>query len=390
SETCSSTSLTLPTSSVTGICYNPTMADISTQLDPRDYFVREHGGVPHQDRLAHFGNPTDDLNAINEAALIPLLDASVYVLTGEDRLEFLHGQVSNQVKGLKDNESNRNLNLNVKGQVQALARVYRLADQLVLTVDDGDGETMRQHLQKHIIFDQVVIDAQNSLVMSLQGSRVAEVLEQLDVDIPDDQLTNLQPAKAHVIYPLDYAGQTILVTPHARSIAGGVDVIVPLATVSEVVSDLCKQGVLLAGQDALELARVTAGIPSAKHESRGSTLPQVIGLTHAVSYNKGCYLGQEIMARIEARANVRSQLVGLRLAGAPSNPVADGTSVVLAETGKSVGSASSIVHHPGLGWLGLVSLRKNVPIGSPVQISVAGQQVEAVVTELPFRDANDE
>ncbi|MEM7738863.1 MAG: hypothetical protein AAF267_24105 [Deinococcota bacterium] len=361
------------------------MADVPIQLNFFDYFVREHGGVLSQDRVSHFGSTSRELAAINEAALIPLLDASVYTLTGEDRLEFLHGQVSNQVKGLKNNESNRNLNLNVKGQVQALARVYRLADQLVLTVDDGDGETMRQHLQQHIIFDQVVITPQDSLMMSLQGSRVSKVLEQLNINVPQNQFTDLHPAKSHAVYQFNYAGQTVLITAQARSISGGVDLVVPQVIVAEFANHLAEQGVTLAGQDALELARVAAGITSAKHESRGSTLPQVIGLDYAVSYNKGCYLGQEIMARIEARGNVRSQLMGIRLSEAPNEPVIDGTSLISSETGKSIGNASSILEHPELGWFGLASLRKDVAVGSTALLAPAdAEQVAARVVSLPF------
>jgi folate-binding protein YgfZ len=361
------------------------MADIPTQLDLRDYFVREHNGVLAQDRVSHFGSTSRELAAMSEAALIPLLDASVYTLTGEDRLEFLHGQVSNQVKGLKNNESNRSLNLNVKGQVQALARVYRLADQLVLTVDGGDGETMRQHLQQHIIFDQVVINLQDSLVMSLQGSRVSEVLHQLGISISSAQLTQLQPADAHSVEHVEVAGQPIVITAQARSQAGGVDMIVPLSAVPELVRHLSDHGVLLAGQTSLEIARVTAGIATAQHESQGRALPHVIGLEHAVSYTKGCYLGQEIMARIEARGNVRSQLCGISLAHPLSTPVADGISVTSVETGKPVGSASSIVQHPNLGWIGLASLRKDVAVNSTVQLTlVEGEYVNALVTALPF------
>lgn len=332
------------------------------------------GATVSAERVQDFGDSSTECDAISTAALTPLVNSDVYMLTGDDRLEFLHGQVSNTVKSLKDMHSNRSLLLNVKGQVQALARVYRLPDRLLVSVDDGDGETFREHLQRHIIFDQVSIEKRTDLLLvTLQGNRVSEVLAGLGVSPQDTQSRNYQPHGAHDVQFVNIAGHELIVTAQARSSAGGFDVLLPVAGLLEVTRALQERGVSLAGQKALNVARVAAGIASAKHQAQGKQLPQMIGLEHAVAYNKGCYLGQEIMARIEARGNVRSRLCGVKLAEAT-----DATK--LTQDGKPIGTLSSAVHHPTLGHIALASVRNDIETGSTVQIG----DTSAEVCDVPF------
>ena len=332
------------------------------------------GATLEQQRITDFGDVHGELDAISSAALIPLADSDIYVLTGEDRLEFLHGQVANTVKGLDNFASNRSLQLNVKGQVQALARVYRLDDRVIVSVDDGDGETFRENLQRHIIFDQVSIEKRTDLLLvTLQGNRVSEVLASLGVSPQDTQSRNHQPHGAHDVQFVNVAGHELIMTAQARSSAGGFDVLLPVAGVLEVTRALQERGVTLAGQDALNMARVAAGIASAKHEAQGKQLPQMVGLEHAVAYNKGCYLGQEIMARIEARGNVRSRLCGVKLAEATDE-------TKLTRDGKPVGTLSSAVHHPQLGHITLASVRNDIETGSTVQVG----DTSAEVRDVPF------
>lgn len=357
---------------LSGVCYNPIMAEATQSI--LNMLASTLEARLEQDRITNFGDTLAEFEAIGTAALIPLADSAVYVISGDDRLEFLHGQVSNTVKGLKDASSNRTLLLNVKGQVQALARAYRLAEQLMTTVDDGDGETFRASLQRHIIFDQVSLEARpDLLVMSLQGHRSAEVLAGLGMTVSDTQSRNLQPHAAHDVQFINIAGHEIILTAHARSRAGGFDMLVPISGVLEVTHALQNVGVRLAGQAALNIARIEAGIASAKHEAQGKQLPQVIGLDHAVAYNKGCYLGQEIMARIDARGNVRSRLCGVKLADASSD-----TQLTL--DGKPIGNLSSTTNHPTLGHIALASVRNDVEAGTTVQVG----DTSAEVCELPF------
>jgi folate-binding protein YgfZ len=332
------------------------------------------GAKLEQEHIANFGDAAAEFVAIGSAALTPLLTSDTYMFTGEDRLEFLHGQVSNTVKGLADFSSNRTLLLNVKGQVQALARVYRLDDRLIVSVDDGAGETFREHMQRHIIFDQVSIEAHpDLLLMSLQGARSGQLLASLGVTIKDNQSANLHPHGAHELQFVNVAGHDVIATAHARSRAGGFDLLVPVTGLLDVTRALQELGVRLAGQDALNIARVEAGIASAKHEAQGKQLPQVSGLDHAVAYNKGCYLGQEIMARIDARGNVRSRLCGVILAE-PTND----SQLTLED--KPVGNLSSAVQHPHLGAIALASVRNDVAAGSQLHVG----DTTATLCELPF------
>ena len=139
--------------------------------------------------------------------------------------------------------------------------------------------------------------------------------------------------------------------------------------------DLWGAGAVLAGEDALEALRIEAGIAGAELEGGDGVLPQEAGLEHAVSYRKGCYLGQEIMARIEARGNLRRRLAGLSLDGLPEAGAKD-----LVQNGKTVGRLGGVAEHPRLGIIALASVRTEVEAGAGLEVG----GVNAVVSSLPF------
>ena len=120
---------------------------------------------------------------------------------------------------------------------------------------------------------------------------------------------------------------------------------------------------------------MAAGIASASGEGGEGALPQEVGLEHAVSYRKGCYLGQEIMARIEARGNLRKGLRGLKLAALPGSETRD-----LTLEGKKVGRLGSVAEHPDLGIIALASVRMELEAGQEVEVG----EITATVVELPF------
>ena len=104
-------------------------------------------------------------------------------------------------------------------------------------------------------------------------------------------------------------------------------------------------------------------------------MPQEAGLAYAVSYRKGCYLGQEIMARIEARGTVRRRLVGLKLGKVPEPGVRD-----LVQNGKTVGRLGGIAEHPRLGAIALGSVRTEVEVGARLEVG----DMTATLSALPF------
>ena len=281
------------------------------------------------------------------ALLIEVPGVAPLRLTGADRVDFLHGQISSEVRGLPTGGTNEGLLLNHKGHALAQLRVVRRADDVYLSVEGDAGRQVREHLERHIIFDQVEVhDLTGEIVVwTLQGAARA-------VDAALDAVGALRP-EAGTSRQVPWDGAAVLLTAAARSGAGGVDLHVLARQAGAVRRRLEEAGALPADPAALRLLRTAAGIPHAATEGGEGVLPQEAGLEPLVSYRKGCYLGQEIMARIEARGSVRRALHGVLLEDEPK--AAD-----VEREGRSVGRLGSVARHPQLGWIALAVLRTDV------------------------------
>jgi len=155
----------------------------------------------------------------------------------------------------------------------------------------------------------------------------------------------------------------VLVAARRRSRSGGFDLHLLARQLPEVVGSLQRAGAKLAGERALTLARVLAGVPSVEDEGAAGSLPQELGLADALSLDKGCYLGQEIMARIDARGNVRKGLARLRLEGDPEAlaALAAGDERALRAGDREVGRLGTVVQEPHGSWRALAVVRRDHP-----------------------------
>ncbi len=291
-------------------------------------------------------------------------------VTGADRLDFLHGQLANEVKGLPVGEMNVSLMLNHKGQALALMRVYRRPDDVYVAVEGGAGAQVKEQLEAHIIFDQVELtDLSETLTaLTVQGEKAAEVIRQLFDGHSDGDILE------GTFVQLPFAGAEVLVSPMRRSLPGGFDLHVLSKDAPALREALAAAGAVQVGAEVLETARVEAGIPDAAHEGGAGVLPQEAGLEYALSYHKGCYLGQEIMARIEARGKVRRRLVGLRLERLPE------AGAVPKLDGKVMGRLGTVMEHPELGVIALASVRNEAGVGERLELGEVG----ATLCSLPF------
>lgn len=322
-------------------------------------------------RVRGFGDAATAVDTLKSAGIVPLLGTGALRITGTDRLDFLHGQVSNEVKRLQVGEGRAALMLNVRGHALALMRIYRREDDLFVAVEGGAGARVEAQLRAHIIFDQVELHNLNGTLtaLTLQGADAPTILSRVfGPDLPDVP----QP---DTFVQLPFASAKVLVSPVRRSRAGGYDLHVLGRDAGALVAALTKAGAALAGEDALEAVRIEAGIAGAELEGGEGVLPQEAGLEVAVSYRKGCYLGQEIMARVEARGNLRRRLVGLTLTGFPEAGTRD-----LTRDGKTVGRLGGVAEHPRLGVIALASVRTEVEVGAGLEVGGAS----AVVSGLPF------
>ena len=314
-------------------------------MELKDYLISLGAKFDHA-RVSSFTDVADEFNALEDAVICPLLTNGQIRITGDDRLDFVHGQVTNQVKNLKVNGFSENLFLNHKGHALVDLKVFRRADDLYLTIEDSTEFTLNR-FKKHIIFDKVELQDLSSKLttITLQGKNAKKYLEELfQTDVP----------AAGQFIELEFAAAKILINPAKRTLYGGYDINLCISDAIPVLKKLLSAGLKLAGEDALEISRVEAKIPKAIKDAGVGILPQEAGLEPMLSYHKGCYLGQEIMARIQARSSLRRSLQILSLESLPEQARAE-----IRLNDEKVGVLGSVVNHPMLGIIALAVLKNN-------------------------------
>jgi hypothetical protein len=304
--------------------------------------------------------------ALHEAAsLVALPRVGGLRLVGDDRLDFLHGQLSHDVRGLPVGGSRRMLLLDAKGHAHAELAVQRRDDDVHLAVEDGAADDVAARLRRHVVFDQVEIQdlAGTLATVTVQGPDARATLARLGWPWPEPG------ASASVAFE----GAGLLLVPALRSEPGGVDVHLLARGRPAVEAALREAGAGPGDEAALEASRVAAGVPRAGREAGPGVLPQEAGLDGLVSTRKGCYLGQEIMARLEARGTPKRALARMTLTEPPPAPVANAVTF----EGRTVGRLGTVARHPDLGVVALAVLRRDLPDGATL---LAGGAPVAAVT----------
>ena len=322
------------------------------------------------DVVGDFGSPEEEYRSLVERSvplLVPLLATTPLKLTGEDRVPFLHGQVSNDVVGLQEGGANRALLLTHRGHAAADMTVVRRRDDLYALVDGGRGPEVEASFRRHIIFDQVEIEDLTGVLttLTLLGEGAPDILASFGA-VPDRGR----------LFEGEVAGVRVLVHRTARTGFAGFDIHLRVSDLVALIAGLLATGPRLAGEVALDCARVEAGVPAAATEAGEGVLPQEAGLVGAVSFEKGCYLGQEIMARIDARGRVRRGLAGVRFDRLPAFGMREVTF-----QGRRVGLLGRTLNHPTFGPVGLAVLRHDIPVGTKLEVGETGLKR----TRLPFR-----
>jgi tRNA-modifying protein YgfZ len=319
-------------------------------------FLQARGAkIDERGRLESITSPVEEFKGLETAIVVPLLAHTALRVTGADRLDFVHGQLSNEVKRLQVGTFSQNLLLNHRGHALSQLSVFRRDDDLFLAVENNSGELVERELKAHIIFDQVELQNLSGTITSftVQGQEAARVLEPFGVS-----------PSGNAFIQLPFASAKILIHASRRTMFGGFDIHVLSKDAESLLAKVQEGGATLASERALDISRIEAGIPYAETEAGEGVLPQEAGLEPLVSYTKGCYLGQEIMARIEARGNLHRSLKKLKLSAIPESPERD---IRLGD--KVVGRLGTVVKHPELGVISLAVLR-DVP--ADAELSVAG------------------
>ena len=309
-----------------------------------------------------------------------LLDAGfrgLLRLTGTDRVTFLQGMVSNDVARLKDGEGTYAALLTQQGKVVSDLRVYVLADEVWLDVPAAQAAAVRESLERFIIADDVefVSDANWAPLVAIEGPQADRVL----VGVTGESVAGTPPY-AHRAGTFDGAVVRVVATTHTGE--RGYLLLGDPATGARLWERCRAAGAEPVGMEALDVLRVEAGIPWHGRDFDDSTLIGEVGLETAISYQKGCYLGQEVVERVAARGQVHRKLVGLVCEGSSVPP--HGTKLM--RDGKEVGWITSAVQSPAreaviaLGY----TRRECWDVGSEMHATVADGMITAHIVALPF------
>jgi tRNA-modifying protein YgfZ len=256
-------------------------------------------------------------------------------ITGADRLRFLNAYVTCDVKPLTPGGGAYGFFTNPQGRILSDIAVLVHEDRLWLEVAPGQAEAIAAHLRKFIIVDRVEIrPPEDMALLTLIGPRAEGILA-----LPD--LSGMADWK-HARMTID--GTEVTVQRRGLLGAPAFSLWVPASSAPQIRERLlAREGVLPVGEEALEALRVEAGIPRFGVDFGPDNFPKETGLDEAVSYTKGCYLGQEVVARIHYRGGVQKMMRRLEIEGNPQ------PGAKLLFEGREAGTATTVVRTLGLG-----------------------------------------
>lgn len=316
-------------------------------------------------------NLLDDYRALTEGCgLSDRSEVGRLEMLGADRQRFLNAYVTCDVKPLVPGDGAYGFLTSAQGRILSDVVMLVHPDRLWLEIGSGQEETIADHLRKYIIVDRVEIrPLADMLPLALIGPRAAEVLGSAVESLPEG-------AWKHARGMVDGTEVILQRTGRLGAPAFTLWVSAPIAPhLTEAL--LAREGVRQVGSEALEVLRVEAGIPRFGRDFGPENFPQETGEDEAVSYTKGCYLGQEVVARIHYRGGVQKMLRRLALDREP----APGARLLF--EGREAGAVTSVVSSPdqgGLIGLGILHKRAAEP-GTRLEVEGGGTAtVSAVVT----------
>lgn len=296
----------------------------------------EYGGV---ETASVFSDVTGELQELTSGCAIYDLGWRAKVTaSGKDRVRWLNGMVTNNIKDLPVGRGNYSFVLNAQGRILGDLYTYNRGDYLLIDTEHSQIENLLKLLRRYIIMDKVELVDQSSELTALgvQGPRATEVLRQAGIGDP-----GLEPMQ---LADLTWKGTPITLTRMASNEFVTYELWGSSESLAQLWKALLNVGATPVGGEALEKFRVMIGFPKYGTDIRERDLPQETQQTHALNFIKGCYIGQEIVERIRSRGNVHRLFQAFQLEG---EVPAVGSK--LQADGKDVGEITSISRLPGEG-----------------------------------------
>ena len=294
-------------------------------------------------------------------------------LSGKDRVRWLNGMITNKVRDLAEGQGIYAFVLNPQGHILGDLYAYNRGEWFLVDTDQGQAEKLLAIFRKYIIMDKVEIaDLSEKLVaVGVAGPKARDVLRAAGLDFQ-----NLEPLK---LVEATWRDTPITIACGDNAAVESYEIWLAPERVASIRDALNKAGALSVSPAALELLRIASGIPRYGQDVHERDLPQETEQLRALNFNKGCYIGQEIVERIRSRGAVHRKLSGFEVTGSLPTP---GTKIQA--EGKDVGEVTSAASLP------LPSGDRAVALGYiRREVANAGQRLQAgeaelTVASLPF------
>jgi tRNA-modifying protein YgfZ len=309
-------------------------------------------GWPDEGVAAHYGDPMREQRALDtRAGLVDRSNRGVLRITGQDRLSWLHSLTTQHLEGLAVGEGAEALILSPNGHVE---------HHLVLA---DDGTAVWIHVEPGTVA---------ALLAFLESMRFMLRVEVADVSRDYAVLTVLGPAAADLAAGAEAAAKV------NQGSFGLIDLIVALDQLGDAAGELVRRGGTLAGMWAFEALRIAARVPRLGLDTDHRTIPHEVGwIEAAVHLNKGCYRGQETVARVHNLGHPPRRLVFLHLDGSADRLPAHGDPVEL--DGATIGFVGSAARHYELGPIGLALVKRTVPVDATLVAGGVAAAQEVIV-----------
>jgi len=270
--------------------------------------------------------PLDQYHALRTGCgTVELTDWSSVTLTGADRQNFLNNFCTNDVKRLSPGDHCEAFLTNVKGKILGHGLVTCREEELVLVTVPGQAPTLVEHLDRYLIREDVQLrdsTSERAYLLVAGGAPTRDALQKLEGRLPRRISWDLLQAEVCSLVEMGPADM-----PQVRQ-------------------DLSEQGAIACGEEVFSARRIESGMPLFGLDFDETNFPQEVGRDRqAISFTKGCYLGQETVARIDALGHVNQQLVGVRFP--EGDAPAQGTE--LSRDDKAAGKVGSAAFSPVLG-----------------------------------------
>jgi tRNA-modifying protein YgfZ len=299
-----------------------------------------------------------------ECGLLDRSGRGKLLVSGSEAADFLQGQLTNDLEALEPGGGQYAALLDRKGHMQADMRVLRPGEDPAYLIDtEPIGiEATRRHLQMYKIGREVEVEdvSEQRAILSLIGPRSVEVAG--TAALPENSCEATPVAGVECV---------------AVGTATGIDLIAAAEDSTRLRGALVEAGAVEVVAEAAEILRIERGVPRFGAEMGTETMPAEAGIVEdAVSFTKGCYIGQETVARLHYKGKPNRHLRGLKLSAA----TAPGAALRLGE--KEVGRLGGAAVSPALGPIGLAIVRREAEPGT--ELAAGEDGVTAQVVALPF------